>query len=456
LHQETSKLIAENDIIYIEDLNVAGMLKNRKLSKAVVDVGMFELKRQLEYKARWYGKELVLISRWEPNYIYNKRQKIMNIEDKFKVLLAMHDTTNHTFELLYNRFLNYLSRKELNTDSFTTENIGNRLENISDDLQGDRNELEYIIALMIYDIEHEKNKLTDNRSLLEPLLKISKFYQNFLKLPPLNTILPEMTEIIATIQPLHLAECCDCDNWDRAQDNNFRTLAEENIVSWCLEKQKTEITLLSIASGLLMQEANLAHKLVKNNIRVNFIILDPMYKELNKESEWWHSNEQNEKHHLAIKDFKLFLSKLNSCASLIGVFSSMESYLAAYNNIYCKNTTLRQDKISELEFETYKEQCKHKSIDLVICIHPTSFLNNILFRINNDNDDSNGNKVNYKQQFIKNFEDEYLQKIDNLKSAKLFISHAYSEIIISYNNNIQSRQEFEQKIHPSNSKKLRH
>ena len=48
LHKETSKLINENDIIYIEDLNVAGMLKNRKLSKAVADVGMFELKRQLE------------------------------------------------------------------------------------------------------------------------------------------------------------------------------------------------------------------------------------------------------------------------------------------------------------------------------------------------------------------------------------------------------------------------
>ena len=66
LHKETCRLITENDVIYLEDLNVAGMLQNRKLSKAVADVGMFELKRQLEYKAKWYGKEVVIISRWEP------------------------------------------------------------------------------------------------------------------------------------------------------------------------------------------------------------------------------------------------------------------------------------------------------------------------------------------------------------------------------------------------------
>ena len=67
MHKETSKLINQYDIIYIEDLNVAGMLKNRKLSKAVADVGMFELKRELEYKAAWYDKDVIMISRWEPS-----------------------------------------------------------------------------------------------------------------------------------------------------------------------------------------------------------------------------------------------------------------------------------------------------------------------------------------------------------------------------------------------------
>jgi putative transposase len=42
------------------------MMKNRKLSKAVADVGLFELNRQIEYKSAWYGKQVVKISRWEP------------------------------------------------------------------------------------------------------------------------------------------------------------------------------------------------------------------------------------------------------------------------------------------------------------------------------------------------------------------------------------------------------
>ncbi len=67
LHKVTTKLVRENDVICVEDLNVSGMMKNRKLSKAVADVGIFELNRQIEYKAQWYGKEVVKISRWFPS-----------------------------------------------------------------------------------------------------------------------------------------------------------------------------------------------------------------------------------------------------------------------------------------------------------------------------------------------------------------------------------------------------
>lgn len=66
LHKQTTKIVTENDIICLEDLNVSGMMQNRKLSKAVADVGIFELNRQIEYKAKWYGKEVVKISRWQP------------------------------------------------------------------------------------------------------------------------------------------------------------------------------------------------------------------------------------------------------------------------------------------------------------------------------------------------------------------------------------------------------
>ena len=67
LHKETTRLVKENDLICLEDLNVSGMLKNRKLSKAVADVGIAELNRQIKYKAAWYGKEVVVIDRWYPS-----------------------------------------------------------------------------------------------------------------------------------------------------------------------------------------------------------------------------------------------------------------------------------------------------------------------------------------------------------------------------------------------------
>jgi len=67
LHKLTTDIVAKNDVICIEDLNVKGMMTNRKLSKAIADVGIFELRRQLEYKAKWYGREVVVIDPWFPS-----------------------------------------------------------------------------------------------------------------------------------------------------------------------------------------------------------------------------------------------------------------------------------------------------------------------------------------------------------------------------------------------------
>ena len=50
----------------IEDLNVAGMLKNHHLAQAIGDVGFGEFRRQLTYKAAWYGCRVLVASRWEP------------------------------------------------------------------------------------------------------------------------------------------------------------------------------------------------------------------------------------------------------------------------------------------------------------------------------------------------------------------------------------------------------
>ena len=67
LHQVTTRLAKTKSVMVIEDLNVSGMLKNHHLAQAIADVGFYEFKRQVQYKAAWYGSRVMLASRWEPS-----------------------------------------------------------------------------------------------------------------------------------------------------------------------------------------------------------------------------------------------------------------------------------------------------------------------------------------------------------------------------------------------------
>jgi len=67
LHQVTTMLAKTKSVIVLENLNVSGMLKNHHLAQAIADVGFYEFKRQLRYKAEWYGSKVILASRWEPS-----------------------------------------------------------------------------------------------------------------------------------------------------------------------------------------------------------------------------------------------------------------------------------------------------------------------------------------------------------------------------------------------------
>ncbi len=67
LHKLTTKLCRENQAVGIEDLNVKGMVKNRKLSRAISDIGFGEFRRQLEYKAKIYDTKIVVADRFFPS-----------------------------------------------------------------------------------------------------------------------------------------------------------------------------------------------------------------------------------------------------------------------------------------------------------------------------------------------------------------------------------------------------
>ncbi|TAF49193.1 MAG: transposase, partial [Oscillatoriales cyanobacterium] len=66
LHKLSTQLVRENQAIVLEDLNVSGMVKNRRLARAISDVGWRQFRTMLEAKAIRYGRDFQVISRWEP------------------------------------------------------------------------------------------------------------------------------------------------------------------------------------------------------------------------------------------------------------------------------------------------------------------------------------------------------------------------------------------------------
>jgi putative transposase len=67
LHRASARLVRDNDVIVIEDLNVAGMVRNRHLARVISDCRWGEFRRQLDYKCQRHGRQLVVTGRWYPS-----------------------------------------------------------------------------------------------------------------------------------------------------------------------------------------------------------------------------------------------------------------------------------------------------------------------------------------------------------------------------------------------------
>ena len=86
LHKLTTKIVKQYDVIVIEDLKTKNLLKNHKLAKAITNASWYLFRTMLEYKCKWYGKQLITVdpkntSRICSNCNFNSGEKPLEIRE---------------------------------------------------------------------------------------------------------------------------------------------------------------------------------------------------------------------------------------------------------------------------------------------------------------------------------------------------------------------------------------
>lgn len=115
LHQISSKIVNENQVICIEDLNVKGMMKSHNLSTSIQELSLYEFRRQLTYKCEQYERNLIVIDRYYPSsktcskcgYV-NKYLKLSNRSWICPECVKQHDRDYNAANNILSEGLKYL------------------------------------------------------------------------------------------------------------------------------------------------------------------------------------------------------------------------------------------------------------------------------------------------------------------------------------------------------------